>query len=201
MNVILPLFYLPNIHYFSVISRNKSIILDNREIYQKGSFRNSSILLGPNGPQKIIVPVKKHKLKAYKELEIAYDMPWHLQHVKSIQTAYSNAPFYEYYADGILEILKEKEKSLWELNTQLLMRCLKWLHLEPDIQMLTQVENLTDPHGKAINDLHQSYEGIEFEIHHQKPYAQVFEYKFGFVPHLSILDLLMCCGPSATRYL
>jgi hypothetical protein len=34
-----------------------------------------------------------------------------------------------------------------------------------------------------------------------KPYPQVFESKNGFLPNLSILDLLFCIGPESFYYL
>jgi hypothetical protein len=37
--------------------------------------------------------------------------------------------------------------------------------------------------------------------YHPKPYNQVFEYKFGFVGDLSIIDLLMNVGPESILFL
>jgi hypothetical protein len=40
--------------------------------------------------------------------------------------------------------------------------------------------------------------GIQFQF---EPYPQVFSHKYGFIPDLSILDLLFNLGPEVKKYL
>jgi len=202
MEIILPLHYFPNIAYFSYLKRSAKVFLDPQEHYQKGTFRNSTTILGPNGAQNLIIPIRKSAKSLIGAKEIAYDMPWHMQHIKSIRTAYSSAPYYEYYSEVIFDLLREQESSLWKLNMQILNQCVSWLKLPTKLTALTDesMQIMMEQNIPLVRPL-LSLKYTE-EVHHlTKNYPQIFEYKFGFVDNLSIIDLLMCCGPSAAQYI
>jgi hypothetical protein len=149
------------------------------EHYQKGSFRNRCHIAGPNGVQRLSIPLVKgkHNQMPIKEVRIAYDEPWQVRHWRSIRTAYGNAPYFEHYADDLAPHYEKHYTFLFDLNLELLRLVLQQkLGWQGEIVLSTSYIPADLP-----KDLPQQY-------------PQVFEDKHGFLPDLSILDLLFCCG-------
>jgi len=202
MEIVFPGMYLAPISVMVYLCRTKVGHLDLTERYIKGSFRNTALIAGPNGTQSLKVPVKKHNNATVAEVLISNDEDWRRVHLRSIETAYGTAPFFEYYITEIKTIYEPDYKYLWEFNQALLTFLIIKLqlttleikvHTEPIADIQSSIDlNLTPFFGMKI------HQRIDFPL---KPYPQVFEYKFGWQNDLSILDLLMCMGPVSKEYL
>lgn len=171
------------------------------EKYIKGSLRNTAQIAGPNGTQLLKIPIKKHKNGLLSEVVISNDEDWRRIHLRSIETAYGTAPFFEYYMDEIRDLYKKEHLYLWELNQAFMNFLISKLQLPTKLvadNELTEEQELKNGYdllsvlgSKMSNRTHIPL----------KPYPQVFEYKFGWQNDLSILDLLMCLGPQGKIYL
>ncbi len=197
--------YLPSIAWCTAIWQEKTVALDAAEHYQKGSLRNRCHLAGPNGPQRLSIPLikGKHQQTPICEVRISYEEPWQRQHWRTIQAAYGNAPYFEHYVDDLRPFYERTWVYLFDYNLELLHLILK-RKLAWNGEFLLQSTYF--PSGKWENglDLRGAVRGGSDACPDwfvPVPYPQVFEERSGFLPNLSILDLLFCCGKTGREVL
>ena len=197
--------YLPPVQYFTKWVCYKEIILENGENYRKGSYRNRTYIAGANGPLRLTIPLRKGKNQQQniQEVTIAYDQSWPQQHWGSIQSAYGNAPFFTFYADELELLFRERPEKLIDWNRQLLSLLLELLGLPADLSVTHTWQPQLPPDTDDLrNTIHPKVHRREQDTFFApQPYAQVFSEKHGFLPNLSILDLLFCAGPESLSIL
>lgn len=189
--------YLPSISYFSAIQPFEKIILEKHEFFVKQSFRNRCLINTSQGRDALIIPLtSKHGKTAVCDVRIDYSQKWLNNHWRTLQSAYGNAPFFEYYADDFHGILFSKFEFLYDLNFHLLSLCLRLLKMKKVVEEsdhyiknaesgvfdLRNVINAKNPTGS-----NKYYKAVE--------YGQVFGNMF--VKNLSLVDLIFCTGPEA----
>lgn len=199
MAILLELHYLPPVQFFTKFLLHQPVYIEQHENYRKGSYRNRCHLAGANGVLRLSVPLKKGKNQQLmiRDVRLSYDEPWQAQHWQSIQSAYGNAPFFEFYADYIQPFFTKKYEFLFDWNWNLLLQILELLELpQPERsptfwqqppEGIEDGRNMISPKEKSMPD-------AQFEA---APYMQVFAERHGFLPNLSILDLLFCTGQEA----
>ncbi|MBT8195531.1 MAG: WbqC family protein [Bacteroidia bacterium] len=99
--------YLGSLEYYSVLVKNKNVVIDQYEWFVKQSIRNRCVISAPNGIQKLVVPYSHfgaEKIRV-KELKINYSEAWHKYQLKCLNTAYNSSPFFEFYKDKLSTIL------------------------------------------------------------------------------------------------
>ncbi len=204
-NAVIELSYLPNVQYFSKFLLYKSVFVEQHENYLKSSYRNRCYIAGPNGQHRLSIPLKKGKNERQKiqEVEIAFNEPWPHQHWQAIQSAYGNAPFFEFYADYFQPIYKQPPPLLFAFNQKLFNTLLKLIPVPAKIDYTDSYrEDLPAGIDNWRHEILPKKLGAEndafFKPH---PYPQVFQEKHGFLANLSILDLLFCTGPQTIEYL
>ena len=184
--VLLSTAYFPPVSYFAAIRQADEVYVEQFENFGKQSYRNRCNILTANGVIPLTVPVEKANSKTLiKDLRIVYSTPWQKLHFKGIESAYKNSPYYEYYIDDLLPFFQKRETFLWDLNQAVLSTVLELLRGEGDC---IDLRNAIHPKPSRRTP------GYEFTA---KPYRQTFSDRFPFVPDLSILDLLFCCGTDA----
>jgi len=198
-NIVLPLTYFGNVSYFRhFVSKNK-LLIDDGEPYLKQTYRNRMRILAANGPLELSVPIKstKGKILSIDQIEISYDENWPLNHWRSIKSAYKSSPFFEEYEEDIMVLIFSEPQKLIELNKLIIDRVIILLDIEKDY--LFSSEHILPSKFNDLRTFFKPSKSPEFE--NAKPYQQVFNYKFDFVPNLSILDLLFNEGPYSTAIL
>jgi hypothetical protein len=198
--VLLEIQYLPPVQYFALLAKHGTLYLEQHEHYKKGSYRNRCHIAAVNGVQRLSIPLQKGKnqQQPIREVRIAYDEAWRPQHWQAIQTAYGNSPFFEHYADILMPFYKgEKYEFLWDWNYDLFLLLLKILKINIEIKITTHFES------KPVSalDFRDVVSPKKMNIYEAVYYPQVFEDRLGFLPNLSILDLLFCTGPGAGEIL
>lgn len=183
--------YFPPTDWFSRLWHQSAIALEACENYQKGSVRNRCHIAAPNGVQLLSVPLVKgkHQRTPIREVRIAYDEPWQRQHWRSIRTAYGNAPFFEHYADGLAPFFERQYTFLFDLNFEVLQFLIKKTGWRGEV-FFSEKYASTTPEGLDSGQPTTT-----------PPYPQVFAEKHGFLPRLSMLDLLLCCGKQSSEVL
>ena len=181
--------------YLKFINCSNAVFSPYKSYFRAQHF-NRMKLMGANGPLLLSVPLeggRDQKVK-WKDVKIAYAEPWQRIHWRGIHDNYRKAPWFEDYAPGLENLYRKQEKFLLDLNlktTEWVLQRLKW---KLAILAVTEEEAKNQPQqtGTAPEEEQQP---------HWPVYQQVFAGRHGFVPNLSILDLLLCEGPMATAYL
>lgn len=191
--------YFPPIIWFAIAQKFGEAQIEVWESYVKQSYRNRLRMATSTGTIELSVPVKKpfgNKSKT-NEIQIDYSQRWQQQHWRSVQTAYQSAPFFLYYQDDIEEIIMTKYDSLIQMNSKIIEKMLELMNIKLHL-------NLTDDFQPLKDDPYD----FRFLVHPKKPglinqesYFQVFDEKLGFIPDLSIIDLLFNMGPESSVYL
>jgi len=199
-DILLPTAFFPPVSYFVHMIRSNAIYIEQMETFPKQTFRNRCEIMTEAGKASLVVPVTKpqgnHTLT--KNVEICYREPWNRNHWKTLQTGYRSSPFFNYYTDILEQLFETQETSLINNNHSILKIIIALLGIELSIQFTQDYEK--KPQG--MHDLRSEISLIKSPLFYKfPPYPQVFEHKFGFIPNLSILDLLFNVGPEAGRYL
>jgi hypothetical protein len=187
MSILLSTAYLPPISYIAEFFRPDEITIEIFETYQKQTIRNHCEIYGPNGKQKLSIPVIKvngnHTLT--KDIRISYIQDWQKIHWRSIETAYNNSPFFLYFKDYFEPFFLKKFDFLLDFNTKLMEVLFLILRIDKEI-------NFTDHFENRINDRRNLL---------LSSYTQVFGPRWDFLPDLSIIDVIFNLGPEANTYL
>ncbi len=194
--------YLAPISYYSKLKNNESILIEHYENFQKQTYRSRCEIYSPNGLQTLSIPlVNRNHRQTMKELKIAYNDDWQKLHWRSLEAAYRRSPFFEYYEDDLISFYTEKKFDyLIDFNEALQQVVLGLLKLKPNYSFTTEYkENYND-----ANDFRNTITPKQTENADKTfapiIYSQVFEMRHGFIPNLSILDLLFNQGPRAGDY-
>lgn len=185
------------------------------------SFRNRCRIVGAEGVINLSIPlVQGRDQKALmKDVRISTAQSWQSQHWKTIVSCYSRSPWFEFYRDELEGLYGKPCDFLLDWN----MRCFDWtlkvlgisipVSLTDGYEKKYAFDQVTDWRGKilpkhrgggtaGLNAAGSADAAAALPwnaaVH---PYRQVFEERIGFVPNLSILDLLFCEGKQAIRYL
>ena len=196
-HAIFPLFYLPPVSYFSALRANDfEFLIEAKEHFPKQTFRNRAKISSPNGSLDLYIPVVKgskvHTL--IKDVKISYDFKWQRLHWLSLQNSYRNSAYFEYYEDELAPFYHQKFEFLFDYNLGLFEWVLTKLKKNTEIE-LTE-EYIKDPVLQADYRNRLNFKNPEV-LFPPEPYFQVFEDRNGFIPNLSIVDLLFSQGPQA----
>jgi WbqC-like protein family len=198
-SILIELHYLPSVAFFSQIAQYEEVIIESCENYQKGSYRNRCQILGANGVLSMSIPLEKgkHQQTPIRDVRINYVERWQTQHWQSIRSAYGRAPFWEFYGDYFEPIYQKKYEFLFDFNIDLFQTCCKLLKINSKISFNTHYAKDIE-HPEIIDFRNQIKPNQFFPT---PKYPQIFEDRFGFVPDLSIIDLMFCMGNQAKGYL
>ena len=190
--------YFAPIPFYAVAVRSTEVYIEQFENYTKQTFRNRCDIMGANGSISLIVPVVKSRSPKIliKDIKISYDVDWQRNHWRTIFSAYGSSPYFDYLKDDIIPFFEAKEKYLLDYNLKIHDTICKLFEIEnntiltSDFEMIAEdVRNLRElisPKNKLLNS--------QFKVEN---YTQVFSEKIGFIPNLSILDLLFNEGPNS----
>ena len=203
MKIIIESMLFPPVEVFSCLSKAEQLVIEQHENYQKRSYRNRFRILASGGPEDISIPLKKGKNQQQniRETQISYDQDWIRVLRHQLQSAYGNSPYYAYYQEALFELLESKIPWLFELNQRLfsfVMELLGWQKkLEWTREYLIEYDSSYCDLRNVFSPIQKNKPGNQTSY----PYPQVFEFRFGFVDSLSILDLLFNMGPESSGVL
>jgi hypothetical protein len=194
MLVLLSTAYFPPIAWMAYAVQSNGAVLEANEHFQKQSYRSRMHIAGPNGIQRLSVPVER-KSKEIKSIRISYSENWIKDHIKAIESAYANAPYFEVLYPDVKTLLNQRFETLWELNAASIALFSQWLELDllkretSEYAVVTGMKDLRGIHPKTQTDMNFP------------SYGQVFQHKIGFQNNLSALDLFFNLGRSSWDYL
>lgn len=199
MPLLLELPYAPALPWMALARRADQLVLEAHENYQKGSYRNRCHIAGPQRLQRLSIPLEKgkHQRTPITEVGISYDQPWLHQHWQALQTAYGRSPFFPFYAPTLEPLYRPTAPHLWTFNVRLLTWIFEQLGWPPTWSYTTAFANWNQPVVNGRDWVHPK-RALPGQLHWQPvDYHQVFQESAGYLPDLSVLDLLFNTGPEA----
>ena len=210
--------YFGPVQWYQKLHRYEHTLIEQYDSYQKQTFRNRCIIATANGLQALTVPVDTHPVLGssaaesakclLKDVRISDHNQWRRIHWNALQSAYSESPFFEYYADDIRPFFEQKYDFLIDFNEAIRQKMCELIDIHPSVEytqeFLSPQEVSSTTHHPIIHDFRDVISAkhpqpdADFEV---KRYWQVFQHKHGFLPNLSILDLLFNMGPESIFYL
>ena len=177
---------------------NSNILWDVHQNYIKQTYRNRTFIHSANGLQILTVPVKHSKIKfSMLEAKIDNSIAWQKNHWRSIESAYSSSPFFEFYKDSLEKIYIKEYIYLTKFNFDLIKLILEWT----EIEMKSELSKDYKIGYENSLDLRKDMENKKYSCSENLKYRQVFSDKNGFLNDLSIIDLIFNEGPNSISYL
>lgn len=158
-------------------------------------------IYGANGKLLLNIPIKHlhspgvKQHQKYRDVRIENDFKWQQQHWKSLKAAYQTSPFFEFYEDDLAPLYHREFKFLMDFNYHCLESAAECLQIKTEYKKTS--EYIREPQDKE--DKRHLINAKEKRM--ILPYNQVFQEKKGFIPDLSILDLMFNEGPNSLNYL
>lgn len=188
--------YLAPVQHYAHLYRTRKAYEEHHEHYVKQTYRNRCYIATAEGAMALTIPVEHGERLPIHQLRIADHGRWQAVHWNALQTAYDASPFFEYYEDDFRPLYTERFERLVDFNAALQRVVLNLLELSVELQPTTAYEasptTMLDLRT-AIRPKHPQPDAL-FRI---VPYYQVFASRTGFLPNLSIVDLLFNMGPEA----
>jgi hypothetical protein len=198
--VLLSSCYLAPVEYYSALFRAEKGIIEIHDNYQKQSYRNRCNIAGANGVLSLTIPVVKPTQTQckMKDIRIADHGNWQHLHWNAIVSAYNSTPFFRYYEEDFRPFFTKRFDFLHDFNEGLRQLICRLTGIETAVVYTTEYNETIAP---GLYDLREA-------IHPKKKpdwvtpvYYQVFSSKNGFIPNLSILDLLCNMGNESRLFL
>ena len=192
--VVLTSTYLGNIQFYSKLVHFSEIWIEQHCHYTKQTYRNRCKIATANGVMALSIPTIKPATEKCKTKDIRIDNSQHWQqiHWRALEAGYNSSPFFEYYKDDFAPFYTNKFEFLVDYTFQLQSLVIALLELDCKVQLTDAYTTYDD--ALDYRDALSAKKEIEDNDFVISSYYQVFENKFGFIPNLSILDLLFNMG-------
>lgn len=193
-----------SINYYSTLIKYDRLKIELYEHFRKGSYASRYCLAGPNGKILLSIPVVHgHRDRTpLASLRIANRDRWQTLHWRTLTSAYRRSPWFEFYEEELRPLYTGGFEYLLDWNRAAFGIVTKWLNLSWDISATSEYQKHypeADVDDKRY--LVMPGKGKVKEEYAPLVYRQVFEDRTGFIPGLSILDLLFCEGKRARSLL
>jgi hypothetical protein len=217
--VILQPSYLPWLGYFDQISKADVFVYYDDVPYDKHGWRNRNKIKTAQGEAWLTVPVKTSYLKktALNKVPIVNERNWRGKHLKSLEINYAKAPYFDEYIGILRDAYTREWLSLVELNVFLIREICKVLNIMTRFMFASELNVAGDKTQRLINickylgagyyltgDSARDYLQeelfamnsvvLEYQNYSHPTYPQLYA---GFIPYLSVVDLLFNCGPQS----
>ncbi len=190
--------YLAPIEYYTKLYAGKRVFLECHDHYVKQTYRNRCVIAGPNGALQLTVPIEKPAGEkcCMKDIRISDHGKWRHVHWQAFMSCYFTSPFFEYYQDDFRPFYEKKYEYLYDFNCALQAKVCELLDLQPNLIETTEYKRVLPDGIEDYRDRISPKQAKEKdETFQARPYYQVFQEKWGFLPNLSIIDLLFNMGP------
>ena len=203
MKLIIEFQYFAPVILYKGLCSSTHLVYEQYERFQKMSFRNRLVIAGSDGPLQLTVPLRngRNQRKLIREVLIDNSSSWQSIHWKSLVSCYNRSPWFEYYRDELNLLYTTRFDFLvdWDLA------CSNWIlkQVGSSIPVSVTEEWKEEYDANEWEDWRGRLRPKDMQSAFANPlrYRQVFMDRTGFIPHLSILDLLFCEGKNAVHML
>ena len=183
--------------YAAAIQAGQLLVdLDERRLPLRHSHHRYHID-GPNGLQTLTVPLvgsTNNMTTPLRDVLISEHGDWRRLHWGALYSAYGRSPYFDYVADDLSRVIHGTQRYLHEFNSQLHEVIVDFM----DLPLTTRYVD-----GIKAQEEHDGLLDLRGRIAMKKPdtlpiadvpYYQMWTQPGGFMPGLSILDLMMNMG-------
>ena len=204
------------IQWYQKLYRYDRVLIEHHDSYQKQTYRNRCLIATQGGVQALTVPVsigngeqrterteRAERTDTSESALLSDHGNWRHQHWQALQAAYGDSPFFIYYEDDLRPFFTDNRwATLYDYNDAICRKMCELLDISPNMTPTDHFIRKDELDGiddfrEVIQPKHPASDA-QFVA---KSYYQVFERKHGFLPNLSILDLLMNMGPESIFFL
>ena len=198
-DIILTSAYLAPVSYFTMLYSCEKAYIECHDNYMKQTYRNRCIIASADGPLSLTIPVEKSSEGkcAMKDIRISDHGNWRHVHRNTFVAAYKQSAFFDYYMDEFNRFFERKYEFLYDFNMDLTRWLCEQIDIQPELiptSEYMEVGSLMDLRD-VIHPKRTQEEMKPFFT--PKQYYQVFDAKNGFIPDMSIIDLLFNMGPES----
>lgn len=207
MNALLSTAYFGPIQWYQKLNRADEAWIERHENFTKQTYRNRCVIATTQGLQSLTVPVDRSSSDLITDIRVSDHGNWRHLHWNALKSAYGESPFFEYYEDDLRPFFERQWTFLFDFNEEIREKMCELLDIHPTVhytdRFIAHQSSVLLPSStiqdfrESINPKHPAPDA-DFEPHR---YYQVYEAKHGFLPNLSIADLLFNMGPEAIFYL
>ena len=201
MNVLLTSAYLAPIQYYSklLLCGSDVAYIESHDNYTKQTYRNRCVIADANGPLTLTIPTEKtaEGKCLMRDIRISDHGNWRHQHWNALEAAYRHTPFFQYYEDDFRPFYEKKIDFLYDFNMQLTELVCSLIGLDVILKPTEEYLCNTDGMEDFRNIITPKATWKEDKTFTPTAYYQVFKEKHGFIPNLSIVDLLFNMGPES----
>jgi hypothetical protein len=193
---IFPVSFFGPISYYQQLTIGEIVFFEIYETYQKQSIRNRYNIGTSNGILDLTIPITKPNgsKTLTKDILVEDSQKWKTNHWRAITSAYMHAPYFEHYEKDIYDLIFSEENLLFKKD----LACFNFINKTFKLDIIFEFTK----EYKSYN-IENDFRNKDFLNHSStfSKYIQPFNSKFGFIPNLSILDLLFCEGPLGRFFL
>ena len=211
MKTLLSTTYFGPVQWYQKLYRSEAVEIERHENFLKQTYRNRCLIATTQGVQALTVPVEHSTVhsplsaaNSIKDLRISDHGNWRHLHWNALQSAYGESPFFEYYQDDIRPFFEGRWTYLLDFNEDIRAEICELIDIQPKVSYSGEwrvesgeCNHSTQDFREAIRPKHPQPDP-DFT---PRPYYQVYQQRHGFLPNLSILDLLFNMGPESILYL
>ena len=186
--------YLAPVPLYVQLYATDALLVDDVSPFVKQTYRSRAVIAAESGAQQLTIPVIHDGGRvAMRDVRISEHGNWRHQHWNAIVSAYRKSPFFDYYADDFAHFYEEKDGFLLDFNLRLHAVVSELLGLERGVKFLSSAE-VDAAVAVDMRSVAEPKALVAMQCACQ-PYYQVFAQRNGFIPSLSIVDLLFNTGP------
>lgn len=207
--------YFGPVQWYQKLNRFENCLIECYDHFIKQTYRNRCVIATTNGLQTLSIPIEKYDGQKclMRDIRISDHANWRRLHWNALLSAYGESPFFDFYADDLHPFFTQKWDFLFDFNLAITHKMCKLLDLTPHIKLtdcFVKVAQSTDitalPKEERGNiydfrDAIRPKHPLSDATFQARRYYQVYEQKHGFLPNLSILDLLFNQGNESVLYL
>ena len=195
---ILSVTYFGPVQWYQKLNRYGHVMIERYDSFIKQTYRNRCVIATANGLQALTVPVERmeqHDGKPLqkcmvKDVRISNHGNWRHLHWGALFSSYGKSPFFDYVADDLERVIRGNQRYLIDLNAELQQVVIDFLDLPiswsvADVQPSDEIMDLRGKVGEN--------KPLSIDMH-DVPYYQLWASRTGFLPDLSIMDMLCNLG-------
>ena len=217
--------YIPWKGYFDLIRACDEFILLDDVQFTKRDWRSRNQIKTQHGLAWLTIPVrtKGRYFQSIQETEVS-DPRWGEAHWATLSANYARTPFFHTYADAFASLFEPRPRveRLSEVNHRFITTLCALLGITTRISWSTDYgatagknerlielcrkagasRYLSGPNARGyLDEAMFATAGVQVQFADYSGYPEYFQPWPPFEHHVSVVDLLFCTGPDATRYM